>query len=49
VCRAPVRHNAINHKKPGLAGPVIAVWKRGDWCAGQNEENNNYVIDLVTI
>lgn len=29
VCRAPVRHHAVNHKKTGLDGPVIAVWKRG--------------------
>jgi hypothetical protein len=47
VCRAPVQHHAINHKKTGLDGPVIAVWKGGNWCAGQNEEDNIYVIDLV--
>jgi hypothetical protein len=49
VCRAPVQHHAINHKKTGLDGPVIAVWKGGNWCTGQNETNSIYVIELIPI
>ena len=47
VCRAPVRHHAINHKKTGLAGPVIAVWKGGVGAPGTIRTSDPQIRSLM--